>query len=116
MKKLEDTLSTCENTFIEFEENCKYAPTDYQILNVKNLCTLCNIHFQDGGIKDVGLNGIFMEDLLNIVRHRLLEFQKTIFACDMNAEAISGIEVAINALRDRTNDRKIRGVQGTYEV
>lgn len=117
MKKLEIESTTSNYTQIEYDENYKTAAcNDYQIVSVAKLLTLCTIHFQDGPIKDNKINGIFMEDLLNIVKDRLLNYQKTEFACDYNAKAIDGINLALNALRERTIDRENRGVLGTEQI
>jgi hypothetical protein len=114
MKKLNSDILTTENTEIYFNENYKYAPNDFHIRNVHNDEILALIHFQDKPVTE-GLNGIFMEDLLGICLHRLEEFQKTKFNCIFNEKAIAGLKDTIAALRERTNDRKLREVQGTYK-
>jgi hypothetical protein len=70
------------------------------------------IHFQTGGIKDEGLNGIFMEDLIGICLDRLESFNHSNFRCRENSVAITHLEEVLMWLRRRTNKRIKRGVLG----
>jgi hypothetical protein len=70
------------------------------------------ISFQNGPIKEFGVNGCHQEDLLFIVLDRLESFQAGIFKCRENAIAITKIQEAIHWLNHRTNDRSKRGVEG----
>lgn len=91
--------------------NNQLRPTDYPLPE-----PLCQLSFQDGPIKEVGVNGIQNEDLLLIVLTRLQNFQNSEFACRENALAITKIEEAVMWLRKRTLDREARGVEGTHNV
>ena len=73
------------------------------------------IRFQKGPVAESGKNGIFMEDLLQICRHRLQCFQSGDFACRENALALTKIEEALHWLNHRTADRQRRKVEGTSE-
>jgi hypothetical protein len=107
---------TQNHTTIEVLKDPKYnAPNDYKITSFKTNQDLCTLHFQEGATKDVGVNGIFMEDLINICIDRLEHYQKSDFACRENAIAITHLETALLWLNKRTNDRIKRGVQGTYK-
>ena len=75
----------------------------------------CPIHFQNGPIKEFGVNGITQEALLAIVIDRLRSFQTGPFACDDNAEALSHAQAALMCLQRRTLARIARGVEGTNE-
>lgn len=77
---------------------------------------LCGIHFQEGPIKECGVNGVCNEDLLNIVIDRLEHFQNSEFSCRENAMAITKLEEALLWLRKRTMAREQRGVEGTHIV
>ena len=77
---------------------------------------LAKIHFQEGPIKECGVNGVHNEDLLVIVIRRLQEFQESEFKCRENAMAITKIEEALLWLRKRTIARENRGVEGTHKV
>ena len=73
------------------------------------------IDFQKGPVAEAGKNGIFMEDLLEICRHRLQCFQAGNFACRENALALTKIEEALHWLNHRTADRQRRKVEGTSQ-
>lgn len=74
---------------------------------------LAEIHFQEGPIKEHGVNGVCNEDLIAMVICRLEHFQKGPFACRDNAVAITKLEEALLWLRKRTIGRENRGVEGT---
>ena len=74
---------------------------------------LADIHFQDGPVKEVGVNGVANEDLIVMVMHRLNQFQKSDYACKENADAVRHLQGALDSLRARTNKRVQRGVEGT---
>lgn len=61
-------------------------------------------------------NGIFVETLLKISAERLRFYQGTKFACSENAQALSYINTALEALRARTSRRVRRGIEGTNQV
>lgn len=77
---------------------------------------LGKIHFQEGPIKECGVNGVCNEDLINIVIERLESFQKSEFNCRENEMAITKLEEALLWLRKRTMARERRGVEGTHTV
>lgn len=72
--------------------------------------------FQNGPIKEVGLNGITHEALLAILIDRLHGFQNGPYANAYNAEALGALVTAQNALHRRTYDRRRQGVEGTMAV
>ena len=74
------------------------------------------VKFQTGPVKENGVNGIFMEDLLQVCTHRLECFQAGPFACQSNAEALGHINQALAALNKRTADRQQRNVEGTNQL
>jgi len=71
------------------------------------------ISFQNGPIKEAGVNGISNEALLAIVEDRLLGFQSGEFSCRENALALTKLQEAMMWLQKRTRDRLARGVEGT---
>lgn len=97
----------------EFEFN---APHTFKVTKTENDEELLTIHFQEGPIKECGVNGVCNEDLLNMVLCRLEYFQKSEFKCDENANAIIYLKSALYELRQRTNKREKRGVEGTHIV
>lgn len=75
-----------------------------------------HVNFQNGPVKEFGINGCHQEDLLAIVIDRLESFQKGPFACRENALALTHIEEAMHWLNHRTKDRDQRGVEGTNQI
>ena len=75
----------------------------------------CYINFQNGPIKEFGVNGITQEALLTIVIDRLRSFQTGPFSCRENAIALTDCEDALMWLQKRTRDRLARGVEGTNQ-
>lgn len=74
-----------------------------------------DIHFQEGPIKEFGVNGITQEALLAVVIDRLRSFQAGPFSCQENAIALTHIEEALMWLQRRTVARIKRGVEGTHQ-
>jgi hypothetical protein len=86
----------------------------YEIRNAGDEPVYATINVQKGPVQEAGKNGIFMEDLLRIVEHRLECFQSAAapFACRENALALTKIQEALHWLDHRTRDRQERGVEG----
>jgi hypothetical protein len=70
------------------------------------------INFQNGGVREVGNNGLTEQALLAIMIHRVRCFQSGKFACAENDEVLSCLEGALKAQKARTKDRLARGVEG----
>ena len=75
-----------------------------------------SILFQNGPIKEAGLNGITQEALLAIVIDRLRSFQAGPFACVSNQTALVKCKEALDALKFRTTCRLARGVEGKAQA
>ncbi|MDD2707522.1 MAG: hypothetical protein PHV34_05885 [Verrucomicrobiae bacterium] len=73
------------------------------------------IKFQNGPIKEVGVNGISQEALIAVCIDRLRSFQAGPYACRENALALTKLEEAQMWLMKRTRDRMARGVEGTNQ-
>jgi len=73
------------------------------------------IPFQNGGITDVGVNGLTQEVLLAIVIDRLKGFDSGEFRSRENSLALTKCEEALMWLHKRTLDRMDRGVEGKLE-
>ena len=74
------------------------------------------LQFQNGPIKEAGVNGITHEVLLAIVADRLEGFQQGPYACKENEFALLCVHAAMSALKQRTLERMERGVEGTHEL
>ena len=88
----------------------------YDIVKVSNSTALASIRFQNGATQETEINGIFMEDLLHIVKDRLEGFNQGKWRCKENSMAITKIEEALLWLNKRTADRKDSGKYGSSEV
>lgn len=73
------------------------------------------VKFQEGPIKENGVNGCHNEDLIAIVLDRLQCLNQGDFKCRENSIAITKLEEAMMWLNKRTADRKARGVEGTSQ-
>lgn len=130
MKELKNGLLTQKYTKVLEEEDFKFnAPHRFKVIQFipKNENyfgnteyvepkILADIHFQEGPIKEFGVNGVMNEDLIAMVIRRLEGFQNSEFRCRENAVAITKLEESLMWLRKRTNDREARGVEGTHTV
>jgi hypothetical protein len=80
------------------------------------------ISWQNGPLGALGTadrreaNGAFVEDVIQAVIERIEFYQASRFACDANAEALVGLQMAADALARRTRDRESRQVEGTHAV
>ena len=123
MKRLEHDLLTTKYTTVYHEEpeDMKFnAPHRFHVyestyIGDKTYASepLAVIHFQEGPIKEYGVNGVCNEDLIAVVICRLDHFQESEYSCRENAQAITKLEEALLWLRKRTMGREQRGVEGT---
>lgn len=72
--------------------------------------------WQSGSVKEVGRNGIQIEDVIEVLIARLEIFQESTYRCKENGEAIEYLIAALETLQERTRNRIKRGVEGTSEV
>lgn len=72
------------------------------------------ISFQDGPIKEAGVNGLTHEALLAILIDRMEGFQAGPYASEDNAQALHCMKLALGYLQNRTRARIARGVEGTH--
>lgn len=120
-----DLLTTKYTKVLEESEYQYNAPHTFRVIKAleetseehkgENL-VLAEIHFQEGPIKECGVNGVMNEDLLVMVIRRLECFQNSEFKCRENACAITKLEEALLWLRKRTMGRENRSVEGTHTV
>lgn len=108
--------------FCEDIEEQKYnAPHHFTVKKVDPVDRIakeiiCKVDFQEGPIREVGINGIHNEDLILMVLTRLESFQESKYACKENEMAIIKLEESLMWLRKRTTDRELRNVEGTSIV
>ncbi|HXG86113.1 MAG TPA: hypothetical protein VNI84_18985 [Pyrinomonadaceae bacterium] len=72
----------------------------------------CKLNFQNGGLKEVGANGITDQSLIAVVMDRIRGFNDGPFRCRENSMVITKLEEAMMWMEKRSNDRARRGVEG----
>jgi hypothetical protein len=70
------------------------------------------IKFQNGPVKEVGVNGTQIGNVIEILVRRLEGFQDGAFPCRENAIAITKLQEAAMWLEFRTRKRMQQGVEG----
>ncbi len=85
-------------------------------INDKKAQVLGFLTFQDGPIKEAGINGVMDENLLAILIDRLTGFQSGKYACQENATALSKCKSALVMLKARTIRREKEGKEGTHKI
>ena len=71
--------------------------------------------FQNGPIKEVGVNGTTHEAEAAILIDRFEGFQKGPYACEDNEQALLHLRAFLDCCQRRTRKRIARGVEGTHE-
>lgn len=84
---------------------------EYDIVSVQTEDIFSTIRFQKGPIKEAGVNGIFIEDLIAICIDRLECFQEGPGKCEENANALTDLKGALGYLSDRTTKRIEKNVE-----
>lgn len=122
-KKLDHDLLTGKYTDVWYDGDFKFnAPHHFNVIpagfdyndTTVDFPALTSVHFQEGPIKEYGVNGVHNEDLIAMVIYRLEHFQNSEYRCRENALAITALEEALLWLRKRTMGREKRGVEGKY--
>lgn len=88
----------------------------HYIIHDKKGQVLGSLDFQDGPIKEAGVNGVMDENLLAILIDRLKGFQSGVYQCAENAVALSKCSSALVMLKERTKKREASGKEGTHKV
>ena len=115
--KLVSGLTTARYTEAFHETHFSFnAQHHFEVKSKEDGNVLSKIDFQEGPIKESGINGVANEDLIAMVIRRLEGFQSSEFRCRENAVAITKLEESLMWLRKRTQDREARGVEGTHTV
>lgn len=73
------------------------------------------VQFQEGPVKEHGVNGVQVEDVLEVCLERLRRLNQPPHAGRETALAITKLEEAVMWLDKRTRDREARGVEGTSQ-
>lgn len=78
--------------------------------------TETHLKFQNGGVSEVGANGITEAQLIAILIHRLEAFQSGPFRSRENAITITKLEEALMWQQQRTMNRMRKGIEGRSVV
>jgi len=70
------------------------------------------VTFQHGNPEEVGINGCRLEDVIDVLTEKLLDFQGRDLACEENATALYHLQMAREALLVRRRNREMQGVLG----
>lgn len=84
----------------------------YQLLAGPKTIT---VEFQNGAVKEHGVNGVTNEALLAILIHRTQVLNER-FPCRENSIAITKMQEALMWFDKRTADREARGVEGREQA
>lgn len=117
MEEVKHDLLTNKYTRVmhEDKEDINYnAPHHFYVVSTNENDVLGEVRFQEGPIKEAGVNGVCNEDLIAMVITRLEHFNQSDFRCRENSMAITKLEEALLWLRKRTIGRENRGVEGTH--
>lgn len=82
---------------------------------VRNDKNSLSFTIQNGPIKEVGLNGCQVMDVIAVAKHIVEELNKK-FPCRENAMVITKLDEALLWDMKRTKDRESRKVEGTSQV
>ena len=74
-----------------------------------------HVVFQHGNPAEVGVNGCSVEDVIESLIHKLLDFQGRELQCEENATALWHLSAAQDALQLRRRRREDEGVLGTLQ-
>lgn len=89
-------------------EKCNGPETDYVWLGLP-------VIFQNGPIKEVGVNGVTHEAFLAILIDRFRSFQAGPYNNEENQNVLHYLEQAMFWMHERTRKRLARGVEGTHQ-
>lgn len=74
------------------------------------------VSFQNGPVKEAGVNGISNEALLAVIIDRMEGLANGPFPCAHNDIALTSLRNAMETMQDRTLDRMARGVEGASKA
>lgn len=91
------------------------ANHEYEIFGPSEV-KIASISFQNGPIKEHGINGVSDEAILTILIDRLEGFQAGDYACEENAYTLATLRAGLDSMLERTRARVARGAEGTSKV
>lgn len=100
---------------VKHVSNDTFPPGHYYVISHPANGVYAEVLFQNGPVKEVGVNGLTNEALLKLVLHRLRILNTNVY-CRENSLAISNIEKGLIWLEQRTLDRVKRNVEGSNKI
>lgn len=104
-------------SFINAWENPTRLETTMENVEAKAMALIetefLRIQFQQGLPHEVGINGVRIEDVLDVLIAKLNLYQEGSLACRENEEALSGLVSARDAMVRRRQRRMMQGVFNT---
>lgn len=76
----------------------------------------CIMLFQNGSPAEVGVNGITPEAVVVVLKDMFEKFQTGKFACNENGRILQHLDGILDEMRNRTQNRMARFVEGTYQA
>ncbi len=108
MRIFTDANGVAVNAISSLQDGSNVEGHHYQVLAGTSSTSVI---FQHGGVVEHGVNGLTTESLLAICIHRT-KFLNSQFPCHENLCAIAAMETALGEFEARTENRKLRGVEG----
>ena len=84
----------------------------YRVIK-KNKNEYLKVKWQEGTILEAGVNGVQIVEVIQAALDRTIEIN-SLYPCRENEDTIMRLEQAILHQNNRTRDRKVRNVEGTY--
>jgi hypothetical protein len=103
LKRSNDNPSVSTKTYNDFS----FIHHEFVTVNGSTI----TFQIQDGPIKEHGVNGCQIDDMI-IVAKEIIESFNGKFPCDENASAIEYLDSALYSLGERKKNREQRGVEG----
>ena len=82
---------------------------------VRNDKNSLSFTLQNGPIKEVGVNGCQVTDVIAVAKH-IIEKLNEKFPCEENVKTIMHLNGALVEQFNRTKNREVRGVEGTSQA
>lgn len=109
--KISNILELEDNIYLTYSDDYNTYVINSHDSNVGVDGIITEIDFQEGPVKEKGINGAQNIHLFEILRNRINGLNKK-FPCDENIKMLEALETLIELDKKRTLDRKSRNVEG----
>ncbi len=97
------------------KENRNESKKDDEFIVVNHIYNSLHYNIQNGPIKAVGVNGCQVDTIIKTCKHIIWGLNEE-FPSSYNTKALDGLQIALDALKARTEDREKRNVEGTSQI